>query len=126
MVGRKREKKEKEGEIRGERIFREGRWLEGRFSSTIHLLRILHSRRLSLDGRGGRFNFPGQTCPDPPVTLIRRTSAANDSDSPDSLAHQTLTTRRIHFRPQSKSIIDKNHGATLQKENSIFQQLPKD
>ena len=70
---------------------------------TFHHLLVLHSRRLSLDGRGGRFNFPGQTCPDPPVTLIRRTSAANDSDSPDSLARQTLTTRRIHFCPQSKS-----------------------
>ena len=69
---------------------------------TIHLLRILHSRRLSPDGRGGRFNFPGQTCPDPPITLIRRTSAANDSDSPDSLARQTLMTRRIHFHMESR------------------------
>nr|CAN66960.1 hypothetical protein VITISV_013139 [Vitis vinifera] len=50
-----------------------------------------------------RFNFPGQTCPDPPVTLTRRTSASNDSDSLDSLARQTLATHRIHFRPQSKS-----------------------
>ena len=70
---------------------------------TFNHLRVLHSRRLSPDGRGGRFNFPGQTCLDPSVTLIWRTSAANDSDSPDSLARQTLTTRRIHFRPQSKS-----------------------
>ena len=70
---------------------------------TIQILRILHSRRLSPNERGGRFNFPGQTCPNPPATLIQRTSAANDSDSPDSLARQTLTTRRIHFRPQSKS-----------------------
>ena len=52
---------------------------------TFHLLRISHTRRLSPDGRGGRFNFPGQTCPDPSVTLIRRTSVANDSHSPDSL-----------------------------------------
>ena len=52
---------------------------------TFHLLRISHTRRLSPDGRGRRFNFPGQTCPDPSVTLIRRTSVANDSHSPDSL-----------------------------------------
>ena len=32
---------------------------------TFHLLRIFHIRRLTPDGRGGRFNFPGQTCPDP-------------------------------------------------------------
>ena len=27
--------------------------------------RIFHIRRLTPDGRGGRFNFPGQTCLDP-------------------------------------------------------------
>ena len=53
---------------------------------TFHLLRISHIRHLSPDGRGGRFNFPGQTCLNPSVTLIRRTSVVNDSDSPDSLA----------------------------------------
>ena len=70
---------------------------------TFHLFRIFHSRRLPLDGRGGRFNFPGQTCPDPLVVLIRRTSVTNDSNSPDSLACQILAIRRIHFRPQSKN-----------------------
>ena len=46
--------------------------------------------------------LPGQTCPDPLIALTRRASAADNSDSPDSLAHQTLAIRRIHFRPQSK------------------------
>ena len=27
---------------------------------------------LTPDGRGGRFNFPGQTCPDPLIALTRR------------------------------------------------------
>ena len=36
-----------------------------------HLLRVSHIRRLSSDGRGGRFNFPGQTCLDPLVTPIQ-------------------------------------------------------
>ena len=31
---------------------------------------ISHPAPLSPDGRGGRFNFPGQTCPDPSVTPI--------------------------------------------------------
>ena len=70
---------------------------------TFHLLRISHIRHLSPDGRGGRFNFPGQTYPDPSVTLIRRTSVANDSNSPDSLVRQILAIRQIHFRLQSKS-----------------------
>ena len=38
-------------------------------STRISLIR----RSLSPDGRGGRFNCPGQTCPDPSVTPIRRT-----------------------------------------------------
>ena len=69
---------------------------------TIQILRILHSRRLSPTGRGGRFNFPGQTCPDPPAMLIRRTSATNDSNSPDSLARQTLTTHSIKTEANMK------------------------
>ena len=32
---------------------------------TFNLLRISHIRRLTPNGRGGRFNFPGQTCLDP-------------------------------------------------------------
>ena len=64
---------------------------------TFHLLRIFHIRRLPSDGRGGRLNFSEQTCPDPSVTPIRRTSVANGSDSPDSLARQILATRRIHL-----------------------------
>ena len=70
---------------------------------TFHLLRLFHIRRLSPDGRGEHFSFPGQTCPDPLVALTRRTSATDNSDSPDSLARQTLAIHRIHFRPQSKS-----------------------
>ena len=71
---------------------------------TFHLLRISHIRNsVPPDGRGERFNFPRQTCPDPSVTLIRRTSVANDSDSPDSLARQILAIRRIHFRPRCAS-----------------------
>ena len=65
--------------------------------------RIFHIQRLTPDGRGGCFNFPGQTCPDPLIVLTRRASAVDNSDSPDSLTRQTLAIRRIHFRPQSKS-----------------------
>ena len=46
---------------------------------------------------------PGISHPDPSVMLIRRTSVANDSDSPDSLARQILAIRRIHFRPRCAS-----------------------
>ena len=70
---------------------------------TFYLLRIFHIRRFPPDGRGGRFNFPKQTCLDPSATLIRRTSVAGDSNSLDSLARQILAIRWIHFRPQSKS-----------------------
>ena len=31
---------------------------------TFYLFRIFHIRRLTSDGRGGRFNFPGQTYPE--------------------------------------------------------------
>ena len=72
--------------------------------STFHFLRIFHIRRLTPDGRGGRFNFPGQTCPDPLIALTRRASAADNSDSLDSFARQTLTIRRIHFRLQSSTL----------------------
>ena len=75
---------------------------------TFHLLRIFHNRRLTPDGGGGRFNFPGQTCPDPLIALTRRASAADNSDSPNSLARQTLAIRRIHFRPQSFAPLDFN------------------
>ena len=47
----------------------------------------------------------GQTCPDPLIALTRRASAADNSDSPDSLAPQTLAIRRIHFRPQKAPTI---------------------
>ena len=36
-----------------------------------HLLWIFHIRRLTPDGRGGCFNFPGQTCLDPLIALTR-------------------------------------------------------
>ena len=68
--------------------------------STFRLLRIFHIRRLSPDRRGGRFSFPGQTCPDPLVAPTRRTSATDNSDSPDSLARQICAIHRIHFRSQ--------------------------
>ena len=70
---------------------------------TFHLLRIFHIQRLTPDGRGGQFNFPGQTCPDLLIALTRRASAATNSDSLDSMARQTLAIHLIHFRPQSKS-----------------------
>nr|CAN78547.1 hypothetical protein VITISV_000122 [Vitis vinifera] len=67
---------------------------------TFHLLWIFHIWRLTPNGRRGRFNFLGQTCPDPLIALTRRASAADNSNSPDSLARQTLAIHRIHFRPQ--------------------------
>ena len=67
---------------------------------TFNLLRISHVRRLTPDGREGRFNFLGQTCPDPLIALTRRASATDNLDSPDSLARQSLVIRQIHFRPQ--------------------------
>ena len=39
-----------------------------------HSIRIFHIRRLTPDGRGGRFNFPGQTYPDPLIALTWRVS----------------------------------------------------
>ena len=36
--------------------------------------RIFHIWRLTPDGRGGRFKFPGQTYPDPLIALTRRVS----------------------------------------------------
>ena len=37
-----------------------------------HLLRIFHIWHLTSDGRGGRFNFPGQICPNPLIALTRK------------------------------------------------------
>ena len=62
--------------------------------------RIFHIRHLTLDGRAGHFNFPGQTYPNPLIALTRRASATDNSDSPYILASQTFAIRRIHFRPQ--------------------------
>ena len=70
---------------------------------TFHIFWISHIRRLTPDGRRGRFNFPGQTCPDPLIALTRKASTTNNLDSPDNLARRILAIRRIHFRPQSKS-----------------------
>nr|CAN80703.1 hypothetical protein VITISV_011630 [Vitis vinifera] len=39
-----------------------------------HSIQIFRIRRLTSDGRGGRFNFPGQTYPDPLIALTRRVS----------------------------------------------------
>ena len=47
---------------------------------TFHFLRIFHIRRLMLEGKGGRFNFPGQTYPDPLIALTQRASGADNSD----------------------------------------------
>ena len=41
---------------------------------TFHLLRIFHIRQTYPDGKGGLFNFPGQTYPDPPIAPTRRVS----------------------------------------------------
>ena len=46
---------------------------------TFHFLWIFHIRHLMPDGIGGRFNFPGQTCSDPPMALTRRVSAVDNS-----------------------------------------------
>ncbi|RVX03782.1 Pol polyprotein [Vitis vinifera] len=46
----------------------------GCLTSSTHLLRIFRIRCLTPDGRGERFNFPGQTYPDPLIALIRRVS----------------------------------------------------
>ena len=46
----------------------------GCLTSDTHLLRIFRIRRLTPDGRGWRFNFPGQIYPDPLIALIRRVS----------------------------------------------------
>ena len=45
--------------------------------------RIFHIRRLTPDGRGGRFKFPSQTYSDPLIALTRRASTTNISDYPD-------------------------------------------
>ena len=37
-----------------------------------HSIRIFRIRRLTPDGRGGRFNFPSQTYSDPLIALTRR------------------------------------------------------
>ena len=66
---------------------------------TFHLLWIFRIWRLWSDGRGGRFNFPGLTCPNPLVAPTRKTSESDNSDSPGSLARQTLAIHRIHFHP---------------------------
>ena len=47
--------------------------------------RIFHIRRLTPDGRAGRFNFPGQTYPDLLIALTRRASAADISAYPESI-----------------------------------------
>ena len=44
----------------------------GHFTSGIPSTDISHPDISQPDGRGGRFNFPGQTCPDPLIALIRR------------------------------------------------------
>ena len=41
---------------------------------TFHLLQIFHIQLLTPDRRGGRFNFPGQTYPDPLIALTWRVS----------------------------------------------------
>ena len=50
----------------------------GCLTSGIHLrrhsIRIFCIRHLTPDGRGERFNFPGQTYPDPLIALIQRVS----------------------------------------------------
>ncbi|RVW29441.1 hypothetical protein CK203_101655 [Vitis vinifera] len=45
--------------------------------------RIFHIWRLTPDGRGGRFKFPGQTYPDPLIALTWRASTTDISDYPD-------------------------------------------
>ena len=53
------------------------------FTSGISCADILHPDISQPDGRGGRFNFSGQTYPDPLIAFTRRASAADISDYPD-------------------------------------------
>ena len=55
--------------------------------------------------------------PSPPDISHPEFCPADNSYSPDSLAHQTLTIRRIHFCPQSSAPLDFNKH----EQNSWFQ-----
>ena len=56
----------------------------GYFTSEIPSADISHSDVSQPDGRGGRFNFPGQTCLDLLIVLTRRASTADNLDSRDN------------------------------------------
>ena len=49
-------------------------YIQNSIRPTFHLLWIFHIWRLTPDGRRGRFNFPGQTYPNPLIALTRRVS----------------------------------------------------
>nr|CAN61722.1 hypothetical protein VITISV_024824 [Vitis vinifera] len=53
------------------------------FASGIPCVDILHPDISQPDGRGGRFNFSGQTYPDPLIAFTRRASAADILDYSD-------------------------------------------
>nr|CAN81696.1 hypothetical protein VITISV_005746 [Vitis vinifera] len=63
-------------------------WNSGRV--TFNILQIFRIRRLTPDGRGGRFNFSRYTYPDPLIVFTRRVLAAilhsADSAHPESFA----------------------------------------
>ena len=72
-----------------------------------HHLRIYHIRRLSPDGRGGRFNFPGQTCPDPNELVVgweRSTIQLPRTDMSGSSGNaylENIRSRRFSFLGQT-------------------------
>ena len=89
---------------------------------TFHHLLIFHSRRLPSDRREVRFNFPGQTCPDPLATLTWSTSAPDDSNSPDNLTRHTLAICRIHFCPQLRNKLRQHCRSNLLNYHSSLMQ----
>ena len=73
-----------------------------RIRLTFHLLQIFHIRHLPLDGRGGRFNFPRQTCPDTLVTLTRTAWLVRRSRFAGSIsAHNQKAPTKPPYEPQS-------------------------
>ena len=64
--------------------------------------RIFHIRRLTPDGRGGRFKFPSQTYSDPLIALTRRASAADISDYPDFCTVPQCSLEASRYLPPTK------------------------
>ncbi|RVW62068.1 Retrovirus-related Pol polyprotein from transposon 17.6 [Vitis vinifera] len=68
---------------------------------------IFHIRRLTPDGRGGRFNFPCQTCPDPLIALpeeffSHQTNSEDFSLEDERLGSSSLGVKKAGLRRESK------------------------